>query len=63
MSPSIYVKFFFTEMPAVMKEAGQAAGMGDAKSGVVIWTTTPWTLPANAGGMRLPDCRIRGCHR
>lgn len=47
VSPSIYVKFFFTEMPEVIKEAAEAAGMGDAQSGVVIWTTTPWTLPAN----------------
>ena len=46
-SPSIYVKFFFTEMPAAFKYAAVAAGMADAKSGVVIWTTTPWTLPAN----------------
>ena len=46
-SPSIYVRFFFTEMPVAFKDAAVAAGLGDAKSAVVIWTTTPWTLPAN----------------
>ncbi len=46
-SPSIYVKFFFTQTPAVIEDAAAAAGMSDAKTGVVIWTTTPWTLPAN----------------
>ncbi|MDO5335523.1 MAG: isoleucine--tRNA ligase [Coriobacteriia bacterium] len=55
VSPSIYVKFFFTEMPEAFKEAAQAAGMGDAKSGVVIWTTTPWTLPANQAVCVSPD--------
>ena len=40
MSDSIYVKFNFTdEVPAF-----SAAGMPVS---VLIWTTTPWTLPAN----------------
>ena len=46
-SPSIYVKFFFDEMPEAFAAAACEAGLGDAKSAVVIWTTTPWTLPAN----------------
>jgi isoleucyl-tRNA synthetase len=40
-STSIYVKFRFTE-PV---EAFSSAGL---PTSVLIWTTTPWTLPANA---------------
>ena len=39
-SPSIYVKF---GLPA------KFAGVPDKKISIVIWTTTPWTLPANYG--------------
>jgi len=52
-SPSIYVRF-----PAVdsadlaqrfgIEGIGQAAGeRRDVPASLVIWTTTPWTLPAN----------------
>ncbi|MEE8448488.1 MAG: isoleucine--tRNA ligase [Thermodesulfobacteriota bacterium] len=37
-SPSIYVKF-----PAT----GEIPGLAGEKVSMVIWTTTPWTLPAN----------------
>lgn len=40
-SPSIYVKFKADE------KANKLFGVEDAN--VVIWTTTPWTLPANLG--------------
>lgn len=48
-SPSIYVKF-----PAKDELAGF---LPEAKDGVfmVIWTTTPWTLPANLGVCLHPD--------
>lgn len=39
-SPSIYVKFPLPE---------KFEGVPDKKISVVIWTTTPWTLPANYG--------------
>jgi isoleucyl-tRNA synthetase len=39
-SPSIYVKFNFTEAPAAWASEG-------LPTSVLIWTTTPWTLPAN----------------
>ncbi len=45
--PAIYVKF-----PIVGKE----------KEYLVVWTTTPWTLPANTGVMVHPDityCRVK----
>ena len=42
--PSIYVAFPFEDPDAVAKAFGQQAGEAGA---VVIWTTTPWTIPAN----------------
>jgi isoleucyl-tRNA synthetase len=41
-APSIYVKFPFDAPPPLIKDAA-----GDRPVFVVIWTTTPWTLPAN----------------
>jgi len=42
--PSVAVAFAFDDPQAV----AQAFGLQDAAAGaVVIWTTTPWTLPAN----------------
>ena len=49
-SPSIYVKFKLDAMPGVFEAAGAA---GDAY--VLIWTTTPWTLPANTAVSLAPD--------
>ncbi len=45
-SPSIYVKFAVTGGRGKLPEAGTY---------VVIWTTTPWTLPANLGIALHPD--------
>ncbi len=43
-SPSIYVKFAFTdELPT------EHADLQGKKVSFVIWTTTPWTIPANLG--------------
>ena len=39
-SPSIYVKFNVTELPAPLNDLDKAVSF-------VIWTTTPWTIPAN----------------
>ncbi|MCI5126212.1 MAG: isoleucine--tRNA ligase, partial [Candidatus Electrothrix sp. AR5] len=44
-SPSIYVKFPVAE--DLSEAVPELAGMENLK--VVIWTTTPWTLPANMG--------------
>ncbi len=46
-SPSIYVKF-----PVVKHNVGKLSGK---KVFVLIWTTTPWTLPANTGLSFHPD--------
>ena len=42
-SYSVYVKFPFTDAAQVDPE------LADKKVSIVIWTTTPWTLPANLG--------------
>ncbi|MHB8772014.1 MAG: isoleucine--tRNA ligase [Syntrophales bacterium] len=41
-TPSIYVKF-----PLVSDVAGRLPKLAGQKVSVVIWTTTPWTIPAN----------------
>jgi isoleucyl-tRNA synthetase len=42
-SPSVYVKFPFPDAAQVSPE------LAGRKVSIVIWTTTPWTLPANLG--------------
>ena len=54
-SPSVFVAFPAVQLPTALREAINAEGIslpdGDASLGnalqVAIWTTTPWTLPAN----------------
>ncbi len=41
-SPSVYVAFPLTSDPATLDPA-----LEGARVSVIIWTTTPWTLPAN----------------
>jgi isoleucyl-tRNA synthetase len=41
-TPSVYVKF-----PVKTAAPGLAAALGGRRASLVIWTTTPWTLPAN----------------
>ena len=54
-SPSVYVAFPAVELPAALRDAlktegitlpSDAEALGNALK-VAIWTTTPWTLPAN----------------
>ncbi|MBK8465680.1 MAG: isoleucine--tRNA ligase [Chloracidobacterium sp.] len=49
-SPSVYVKFSLKTDPAEIDPALAGKNMI-----VVIWTTTPWTLPANLGITVHPD--------
>ena len=49
-SPSIYVKFDVTD-PATLKKLGNPK----KPTAFVIWTTTPWTLPANLAISLNPD--------
>ncbi len=43
LSPSIYVKFPVKEFPSSIRLSNQPT----IQPAVLIWTTTPWTLPAN----------------
>jgi isoleucyl-tRNA synthetase len=49
-SPSIYVKF-----PLLTDPAEIDANLAGKKVSFVIWTTTPWTIPANLGISVHPD--------
>ncbi len=49
-SPSVYVKFPLRSDPATIDPA-----LAGRKVFVLIWTTTPWTLPANLGIAVHPD--------
>jgi isoleucyl-tRNA synthetase len=49
-SPSVYVKFPLRSDPGSIDPA-----LKDKKVFVLIWTTTPWTLPANLGIAVHPD--------
>lgn len=49
-SPSIYVKF-----PLVNDPSELDAALAGKKVSLVIWTTTPWTIPANLGISVHPD--------
>lgn len=49
-SPSVYVKFPLSSDPAEIDPA-----LAGQKVFVLIWTTTPWTLPANLGIAVHPD--------
>ena len=46
-SPSVFVAFAVSERPAAFEEQLAAAGLAGTPLAVAIWTTTPWTLPAN----------------
>ncbi|MBM5800169.1 MAG: isoleucine--tRNA ligase [Cyanobacteria bacterium K_DeepCast_35m_m2_023] len=47
VSPSVYAAFPVVELPAALAEALGSAGITTSDLAVTIWTTTPWTLPAN----------------
>ena len=49
-SPSVYVKFPLASDPALIDPA-----LAGRKVFVLIWTTTPWTLPSNLGIAVHPD--------
>ncbi|HEV8168575.1 MAG TPA: class I tRNA ligase family protein, partial [Pyrinomonadaceae bacterium] len=49
-SPSVYVKFPLGSDPALIDPA-----LAGRKVFLIIWTTTPWTLPANLGITVHPD--------
>ncbi len=56
-SPSIYVKFDLT--PEALASFAELAALAKqqraVRTSVIIWTTTPWTLPANQGVALHPE--------
>jgi isoleucyl-tRNA synthetase len=46
-SPSIYVRFAVADSEDFAQRVHLERGPGDVPISVAIWTTTPWTLPAN----------------
>jgi isoleucyl-tRNA synthetase len=56
-SPSIYVNFPCLEPERFLAQAGLAPD--GSETFVMIWTTTPWTLPANLGIALHPDFDYR----
>ena len=55
-SPSVYVKFPFVQsLVEVSSATGVAFPAGTRSAAVIIWTTTPWTLPANQALCLHPD--------
>jgi len=46
-SPSIDVKFLAVDRADLAKRFGLSGALPPGGASVVIWTTTPWTLPAN----------------
>ncbi len=54
-TPTIFVKFPLVTAPAAVPELG-----GLANVSLVIWTTTPWTLPANLAIAAHPDLEYVG---
>ncbi len=54
-SPSIWVKFALTSDPAAIDPS-----LAGKKVWGLIWTTTPWTIPANLGNLLSPEVHLRG---
>ena len=46
-SPSVTVAFPVVELPEALAQQLEGLGLSAADLAVAIWTTTPWTLPAN----------------
>ena len=67
-SPAIDVKFQVIDEPALFARCSHAGDhLGEGPLSVVIWTTTPWTLPANQAVALNPEleyvviqCQIEG---
>ena len=55
-SPSIYVEFDMTS-ESVARLAGTAPALAGRRVTVLIWTTTPWTIPSNLAIAFHPDYR------
>ena len=47
VSPSVYAAFAVVELPEALAQQLSATGIATEHLALAIWTTTPWTLPAN----------------
>lgn len=47
VSPSVYAAFAVVELPEALAQQLSATGIAAEHLALAIWTTTPWTLPAN----------------
>ncbi|MCL1890568.1 MAG: isoleucine--tRNA ligase [Coriobacteriia bacterium] len=56
-SPSIYVAFALEAEAAQKLPFYKAAEQAGLPLNILIWTTTPWTLPANTGVTVAPDAK------
>ncbi len=55
VSPSIYVMFPVADEKAFLAKMQTGRYLGEGPISVLIWTTTPWTLPANQAVALRPD--------
>ncbi|MBI4387177.1 MAG: class I tRNA ligase family protein, partial [Elusimicrobia bacterium] len=55
LSPSIYVALPVASSAPIEEALRQEGGCGPARAEVVVWTTTPWTLPGNMAVAFHPD--------
>ena len=54
-SPAVDVRFQAIDGQALARIAGSTVSASDTPVSIVIWTTTPWTLPANQAVALHPD--------
>ena len=54
-SPAIDVRFSVIDRDELVKRAATVEGVVEGDASIVIWTTTPWTLPANQAVALHPD--------
>ncbi len=54
-SPGIDVRFSFVDQGALVEKFAGIKHAGDGRVSLPIWTTTPWTLPANQAVAVHPD--------
>jgi isoleucyl-tRNA synthetase len=54
-SPSVYVRYMLTSDPGAID-----AALAGKKAATIIWTTTPWTLPASMAVAFHPDAEYVG---
>ena len=56
--PSVYVKFPLVDGSGFRVQGssrGQGSGSGSGSTSLLVWTTTPWTLPSNQFAAVHPD--------